>query len=212
MVPALTLLVYWLTQVPAIQLLPWYVAAYLLIGACIFGPAGKLPSLRLAVAFLLPGVLLVVRAVLDYGFWCGGWLLALPAWGRLLSRWTAESTLLMGQVLKLLGSWVLGLVIFAFTGFILVFFGLTVFLLPFIPLIRLRNPAYRGRPTQATVEILLAMAAVVVAVALPTPEGAYSAPWMYSGGAATAGLMIAYWASRIPDRSSRVRSNSGVIL
>ncbi len=85
---ALTLLVFGLSQVPAIQLLPGYVAAYLLIGVCIFGPVGKLPSLRQAVAFLLPGALLVAVALLDLGFWCGGWLLGLPAWGPMLSRWT----------------------------------------------------------------------------------------------------------------------------
>jgi hypothetical protein len=46
MVVALTLLVFGLTQVPVTELLPWYIAAYLLIGACIFGPARKMPSLR----------------------------------------------------------------------------------------------------------------------------------------------------------------------
>lgn len=81
MVIALTLLVFGLTQVPVIELLPWYVAAYLLIGACIFDPAKQLPSLRQAVAFLLPGVLLVVLALLGVGFWCGGWPLGLPTWG-----------------------------------------------------------------------------------------------------------------------------------
>jgi hypothetical protein len=86
MVVALTLLVFGLTQVPVIQLLPWYVAAYLLIGACIYGPTGKFPSLWQAVAFLLPGVLLVALALLNLGIWCGGWMLGLPAWGLLLSR------------------------------------------------------------------------------------------------------------------------------
>ncbi|MBT2550578.1 hypothetical protein [Arthrobacter sp. ISL-65] len=63
-------------------------AAYLLIGACVFGPTGMVPSLRQTVAFLLPGALLVPLALTNVGFWCGGWLLGLPAWGRLLSRWT----------------------------------------------------------------------------------------------------------------------------
>lgn len=111
---------------------PWssccpYVAAYLLIGACIFGPAGKLPSLRQAIVFLLPGALLVEVAFLDLGFWCGGWLLGLPAWGLLLSRWTPGNPLPVGQVLRFLGLLVLGMAIFTF-NIILVVFSLTVFL------------------------------------------------------------------------------------
>ncbi|MFF2346871.1 hypothetical protein [Pseudarthrobacter sp. NPDC058119] len=90
MVVSMALLLFGLSQVPSLQLLPGYVAAYLLIGACIFGPAGKL-SLRQAVAFLLPGALLVVLALLNMGFWAGGWLLGLPAWGLLLTRWTSEN-------------------------------------------------------------------------------------------------------------------------
>ncbi|WP_324642376.1 hypothetical protein [Pseudarthrobacter sp. LT1] len=100
MVPALTLLVFGLSQVPVVELLPGYVAAYLLIGACIFGPAGKLPWLRQAVAFLLPGALLVPLALLNLGFWAGGWLLGLPAWGLLVSRWTPENPLQPVQLLK----------------------------------------------------------------------------------------------------------------
>lgn len=57
---------------------------------------------------------------------------------------------------------------------------------------------YRTSPLQATLEVLLAVAAVVVAVALPTPEGSWSSTWMHAGGAATAGLMIAFWARGIP--------------
>jgi hypothetical protein len=72
MVIAMTLLMNGLTQVPAIQLLPGYVVAYLLIGAFIFGPVGRMPSPRQSAAFLLPGVLLVMVAFLDFGFWCGG--------------------------------------------------------------------------------------------------------------------------------------------
>jgi hypothetical protein len=55
MVLALTLLLFGLHGESVIQLVPGYVAAYLLIGACIFGPGGKPPSLRQAIAFLLPG-------------------------------------------------------------------------------------------------------------------------------------------------------------
>lgn len=72
MVPTLTLLMFGLTQVPVIELLPGYVAAYLLIGACIFGPTCKVPALRQAVAFLLPGALLIALALLGFGFWAGG--------------------------------------------------------------------------------------------------------------------------------------------
>jgi hypothetical protein len=72
-VPALPLLVFNLAN-PIIQLLPWYAAVYLLIGACIFGPTGKIPSVRQAVAFLLPGALLVPLALFNVGFWAGGWL------------------------------------------------------------------------------------------------------------------------------------------
>ncbi len=211
MVIALTLLVFGLTHAPLIDLLPGYVAAYLLIGACIFSPGGKLPSLRQAVAFLLPGALLVGVALLDLGFWCGGWLLGLPAWGLLLSRWIPENPLPVGRVLKFLGLLVLGLAIFAF-NIIWVIFSLTVFLLPAIPFIRLARPAYKGRPLQAAVEILLAVATVVVAIALPTPEGSYSAPWMHAGGAATAGLMIAFWARGLPRRSARLRPSRGAVI
>lgn len=49
MVPALTLMVLNLAD-PVIQLLPWYASTYLLIGACLFGPTRKVPSLREVVA------------------------------------------------------------------------------------------------------------------------------------------------------------------
>ncbi|MDQ0923799.1 hypothetical protein QF038_002307 [Pseudarthrobacter sp. W1I19] len=55
-------MVFGLSQVPVIELLPWSVAAYLLIGACIFSSAGKVPPLR---AGLLPGALLVLVALDD---------------------------------------------------------------------------------------------------------------------------------------------------
>jgi hypothetical protein len=148
MVIAMTLLVFGLTQVPVIELLPGYVAAYLLIGACIFGPAGKMPSLRQAVAFLLPGALLVGVALLDLGFWAGGWLLGLPAWGLLLNRWTPGNPLRVGQVLAFLGLQVLGMEIFTF-NVVWAVFSLGLFLLPAIPLLRLAYIEYRARPLQA---------------------------------------------------------------
>jgi hypothetical protein len=209
MVPALTLLVFSLAD-PIIQLLPWYAAAYLLIGACIFVPLGRFPSLRQAVAFLLPGALLAPLALLNVGFWAGGWLLGLPAWGLLLSRWTPDNPLRVGQLLKFVGLLVLGLVIFTFNA-IFVIFSVGLFLLPAIPLIRLASPNYRARPLQAAVEVLLAVSAVVVAVAIPTPEGAWASPWIHAGGAATAGLVIAFWARGLPRRRQNL-VNDGVII
>ncbi|MFX1821926.1 hypothetical protein PV768_19275 [Pseudarthrobacter sp. CC4] len=211
MVASLTLLGFGMTQVPVIELLPGYVGAHILIGACIFGPTGKLPSLRQAVVFLFPGALLVVLALLDLGFWCGGWLLGLPAWGLMLSRWASVKALRAADVLKFLGLLVLGLAVFAF-NIIWVIFSLGLFLLPIIPLVRLAYPEYRARPLQAAVEVVLAVAAVMVAFAIPTPEGAWSSPWVYAGGAATAGLMIAYWAWRLPGRSQRRQLNNGAIV
>jgi hypothetical protein len=209
MAPALAVLIFNLAD-PIIQLLPWYAAVYLLIGACIFGPIRKVPSVRQAVAFLLPGALLVVLALLGVGFWAGGWLIGLPAWGLLVSHWTPENPLRAGQLLTFAGLWVLGLVIFTFNA-IWVVFSLGLFLLPIIPLIRLAYPGYRARPLQAGVEVFLAVAAVVVAFAIPTPEGAWASPWIYAGGAATAGLMIAYWAARTTGRPLRQRINNGAM-
>lgn len=211
MVITVTLLVHGLTQMPAIQLLPGYVAAYLLIGVCIFGPVGRMPSPRQSVAFLLPGVLLVVLALLDLGFWCGGWLLGLPAWGLLLSRWAPENKLPGVQVLKFLALLVLGLVIFTFTGFSLVFFSLAIFLLPLVP-IRLAYPDFRAHRLQAGVEVLVSAVAVVLALMLPTPEGSWASPLTHAGGATAAGLMIAFWARGIPRRSARLRLNDGAML
>lgn len=214
MVIAMTLLVTGLAQMPAIQLLPGYVAAYLLIGVCIFGPLGRMPSPRQAVAFLLPGVLLVMLAFLDLGFWCGGWLLGLPAWGILLSRWTPEDKLPLVRVLKFLALLVLGLAIFILNGFIGIFlvFSLgAIFLLPVVP-IRLAYPDFRAHLLQTSVEVLLSLAAVVLALLLPTPEGSWSSPFSQAGGAAAAGLIIAFWAPGIPRRSARLRINDGVML
>jgi hypothetical protein len=213
MVIAMTLLVNGLAQMPAVQLLPGYTAAYLLIGACIFGPIGRMPSPRQAVAFLLPGGLLVMLAFLDLGFWCGGWLLGLPAWGLLLSRWTSEHRLPAGRVLKFLALLVLGLAVFMLNGVIGIFFilSLTIFLLPLIP-IRLAYPDFRAHLAQTSVEVLLSAAAVVLALMLPAPEGQWSSPLTHAGGAAAAGLIIAFWARGIPRRSARLRPSDGVML
>jgi hypothetical protein len=213
MVIAMTLLVNGLAQVPAIQLLPGYVAAYLLIGAFIFGPLGRVPPPRQFIAFLLPGVLLVMVAFLDFGFWCGGWLLGLPAWGLLLSRWTLENKLSVGRVLKFLALLILGLAIFMLNGVIGIFLLLTlaIFLLPLIP-IRLAYPDFRARLGQTSVEVLLSVAAVVLALMLPAPEGSWSSPLTHAGAASAAGLMIVFWAQGFPGRSARLRLNNGAIL
>jgi hypothetical protein len=60
-------------------------------------------------------------------------------------------------------------------------------------------------------EIALAVAAVVVAFAVPTPEGAYSSPWIHAGGAATAGLMITFWAWWHQPRSARWSLDHGTV-
>lgn len=216
MVASLTLLIFGPSLGPpargsVIQLLPWYVAAYLLVGLCIFGPPGKIPSLRQALVFLLPGVLLVPLALLNVGFWAGGWLLGLPAWGLLLSRWTSESRLRPLDVLKFLALLVLGLMIFTF-NVIYPVFSLGLFLLPIIPLVRLAYPEYQARRLQAALEVILAVAAVVIAFAVPTPEGSWSSPSTYAGGAATAGLMIAFWAWRLPRRSRGVQLHDGAVI
>jgi MFS family permease len=210
MVVSMALLLFGLAQVPPVQLLPGYVVAYLLIGACIFGPTGKV-SLRQAGAFLLPGVLLAVLALLNVGFWAGGWLLGLPAWGLLLSQWIPENPLRISQLLEFLGLLVLGLVIFTFNA-IYPIPSLGLFLLPVIPLVRLAYPEYRARPLRAAMELVLGLATLVVAFAIPTPEGSWSSPWTLAGGGATVGLMIAYWARRLPNRSRRLQLNEGAIL
>lgn len=210
MVAALTLLVFGLSQVPATELLPGYAAAYLLVGACIFVPLQRFPSLRQAVAFLLPGALLVILAWLDVGFWAAGWLLGLPAWGLLLSRWTRGNPLDLVQLLKFLGLLMLGLVIFTFNA-IFPPFSLGLFLLPIIPFLRLAYPEYRARPLQAAVEALLGLAVVVVAFAIPTPEGSWSSSWIHAGGAATAGLLIVF-GTRLRHRSVRLQINNGAIV
>ena len=174
-------------------------------------PPRQTPVTRQASAFLLPGALLVVLALLNLGFWCGGWLLGLPAWGLLLSRSTTANPIRAAVVLKFFGLLVLGLAVFTF-NIMWVIFSLGLFLLPIVPLLRLPHPEYRTRPLQTAAEVLLAVAAVVIAVAIPTPEGSWSSPWVYAGGAATAGLMITYWAWSLPRRSRRPQLNSGVIV
>ena len=211
MVLTLTLLISNLMGGSVVKLLPWYVAGYLLIGLCIFGPAGRFPSLRQAVAFLLPGALLVVSALWDQGVWAGGWLLGVPAWGLLLAGWTPGNPLRLLQVLKFLGLLVLGLVIFTF-NVVYPIPSLGLFVLPVIPLARLAYPHYRGRPLQAVVEVFLSLATVVIAFAIPTPEGSWSSPWMHAGGAATVGLVIAFGVRDIPLRSRRLQPNDGAIV
>ncbi|BCW78879.1 hypothetical protein NicSoilC5_08980 [Arthrobacter sp. NicSoilC5] len=205
MVVAVGVLIFGLSRVPAINLLPGYTAAYLLVGVCIFGPLGVWLSLRQAVAFLLPGALLVPLALLNLGFWAGGWLLGLPAWGLLLSRWTSGNPLRPMQLLKFLGLLVVGLVIFTFNA-IYPIPSLGLFVLPVIPLVRL---AYPERRLQAAVELLLSIATVWIAFAIPTPEGAWSSPWTHAGGAATVGLMISYWARESPGRHQGRSSVTG---
>lgn len=190
------------------KLLPWYVAGYLLIGLCVFGPAGRLLSLRQAVAFLLPGALLVVLALWDQGVWAGGWLLGLPAWGLLVAGWTPGNPLRLLQVLKFVALLVLGLVTFTFNA-VYPFPSLGLFALPVIPLARLASPDYRARPLQAAVEVLLGVATVVIAFAIPTPEESWSSPWTHAGGAAMVGLTIAYWSRGLPLRSGLTKLNNG---
>ena len=137
--------------------------------------------------------------------------MGVAAWGLLLSRWTPDNPLRVGQLLKFFGLLVLGLVIFTFNA-LFVIFSVGLILLPAVPLTRLASPEYRARPLQAAVEVLLAVSAVVVSVAIPTPEGAWASPWIPAGGAATAGLMIAYWDWRVPGRSRRRQLNDGVVL
>lgn len=211
MVLAITLLLFGPPRESVLDLLPGYVAAYLLIGACVFGPARKLPSLRQALAFLLPGSLLAPLALLDLGFWAGGWLLGLPAWGLLLSGRTAQSPLPLVQILQFLCLLVLGLAIFTFNAIYPVF-GLGLYLLPLVALGQLADPEYRSRPLQAAVEGLLSVAAVATALAIPTPEGSWTSPWTYAGGASTVGLMIAFWAKGIRFRSRRLRLNDGAVV
>jgi hypothetical protein len=172
-----------------------------------------MPSPRQSIAFLLPGVLLVMVAFLDFGFWCGGWLLGLPAWGLLLSRWTPQNKLSVSRVLKFFGLLILGLAIFMLNGVIGIFLllSLAIFLLPLIP-IRLAYPDFRARLGQTSVEVLLALAAVVLALTLPAPEMPWSSPFAHAGGAAAAGLIIVFWAQGIPRRSSRPRLNNGAVV
>ena len=102
----------------------------------------------------------------------------------------------------------LGLVIFTFNA-IYPFPSLGLFLLPVIPLVRL---AYPGRRLQAAAELLVAIATVWIAFAIPTPEGAWSSPWTYAGGAATVGLIIAYGVRVAPRASRRPQLNDGAVV
>lgn len=115
----------------------------------------------------------------------------------LLSQWTRENPLRVLQLLKFLCLLVLSLAIFTFNA-VYPIPSLGLFALPVIPLVRLAYPEYRARPRQAAVEVLLGVATVPLAFAVPTPEGAWSTPWTLAGGAATAGLMVAYWTKGLP--------------
>lgn len=84
-------------------------------------------------------------------------------------------------------------------------------LLPLIPN-RLAYPDVGAHVLQTGAEVLLSMAVVVLALMLPTPEGALFSPITHAGGAAAAGLIIAFWARVIPRRSARLRTNDGIML
>lgn len=125
--------------------------------------------------------------------------------------WTFAAVCVMVTAMMLLWLLVLGMAIFTF-NIIWVVFSLGLFLLPVIPVIRLAYHEYSARPLQVVAEILLAVVAVVVAFAIPTPDGSWSSPWIHAGGAATAGLMIAFWARGLPHRSRRLQLNDGAIV
>lgn len=196
MVVSLALLILGLSRAAPIDLLPVYTVAYLMIGACIFGPLGRLPSPRQAVAFLLPGALLVTLAVLNLGFWAGGWLLGLPGWGPLLSRWTPRNPLNPLRAIQFLGFLVLGLAVFTLNA-LYPLLSVGLFLLPVIPLFRLAQHQYRREPLRTAAAVLAGCVAVACALSLPTPEGAWSSPWTLAGGSATTGLLLALWARKL---------------
>lgn len=53
---------------------------------------------------------------------------------------------------------------------------------------------------------------VCIAIAISAPEGGWASPWTHAGGAATVGLMIAFWARGLPGRSRRLQLKDGVIV
>jgi hypothetical protein len=207
MVVGVQLMVVGLSLVPAAELAPAYTAVYFLVGLCIFGPAGKYPSLGQAAAFIVPGILLVGLWALDTGFWCGLWLLGLPAWGVICLRWKnytrQQRTTASLLFLPLLAG---ASAIFVVTSF---FFNPAAFLMPLVPLVRLVKPDYRSRWLQALAEVLLSLAVVAVAVFQPAPEGAWSSPYNYAGGAVSAGLLMAWWANRYQRTGHDPRLGSG---
>ena len=195
MTVSLTLLLFGLSIVPPVMLVPGYAAAYLIIAFCIFGPQGKVPRLRQTMAFLVPGVALLAVALLDLGLWAGGWLLGLPAWGILLSHWTPRNAFKAGRLLTFFGLLALGLVAFTI-NIVYPILSLVLFLLPVIPLIWLAHPipAYRVGLLQTVSEVFLGLTTVVAAFIIPTPDGSWSLPWSSAGGAAAVGLLTTRWA------------------
>jgi hypothetical protein len=210
MVVGVQLMVVGLSLVPEAELAPAYTAVYLLVGLCVFGPAGKYPSLGQAAAFIVPGILLVGLWALDTGFWCGLWLLGLPAWGVICLRWKnytrQQRTTTSLLFLPLLAG---ASVILVVTSF---YFNPAAFLMPLVPLIRLAFPDYRPRRLQVFAEVLLSLAVVAVAVFQPAPEGAWSSPYNYAGGAVTAGLLMAWWANHDHTTSKRRMLHNGAVL
>lgn len=60
-------------------------------------------------------------------------------------------------------------------------------------------------------EALLGLAVVVIAFAMPTPEGSWSSSWIRAGGAATVGLTIAI-GTRGFRRPVHLQINNGAIV
>jgi hypothetical protein len=133
------------------------------------------------------------------------WLLGLPAWGVICLRWrtyTREQRRLKPLLFfPLLAG---ASAIFVFSSF---YFNPAAFLLPLVPLMRLAYTDYRSHRLQATVEMLLSLAVFVIALIQPAPEGSWSSPYNYAGGAVTAGLLLAWWAGRAPSSKLRVLHN-----
>lgn len=175
------------------ELAPVYTATYLLVGLCIFVPTGKPPSLGQVMAFLVPGLLLVGLWFLGGGLWCGLWLLGTPAWGLLCHGWKDYGRQeKKSKMLLFLPIFVGASTIFVVSSF---YFNPAAFVAPLIPLLSL---ARSDRPSslQFSVEMLLSLVVVSVALLQPEPPGTWSSPYNYAGGALSAGLLMAWWANR----------------